>query len=167
MRLYSSPVGKIYSVFEDEFLVEVSINDKPLLASIDSLSAVGLQAAGNSFGEELDTYFKGSSVSFGQKVMFVKGTPFEQKVWLALKKIPSGETRTYKWIAEQVGSPKAVRAVGQALGKNPLPLILPCHRVIASDGSLGGYSGGGVKVKAWLLKHEGAFVRKVRRVLRN
>lgn len=71
-----------------------------------------------------------------------EGTEFEQRVWSALSGIPFGETRTYKWIAEKIGNPGAVRAVGRALSKNPLPIIIPCHRVIESDGSLGGYSSG-------------------------
>ncbi|MBI3593061.1 MAG: methylated-DNA--[protein]-cysteine S-methyltransferase [Nitrospirae bacterium] len=103
---------------------------------------------------ELDSYFKGDLKEFKQKIKFIIGTDFEQRVWLALKEIPYGETRSYKWIARMVGRPKAVRAVGQAIGKNPLPIILPCHRVIASDGSIGGFSCG-VEIKRWLLRHEG------------
>ena len=68
-------------------------------------------------------------------------TPFEWKVLKAAMKVPLGATRTYKWIAQQIGSPRAVRAVGQALRKNPYPLMIPCHRVVKSDGSLGGYAG--------------------------
>jgi O-6-methylguanine DNA methyltransferase len=83
----------------------------------------------------------------------MRGTPFEKRVWSALKKIPYGETRSYKDIAERIGRPKAFRAVGNANGSNPLPLILPCHRVIESNGGLGGY-GHGLKVKRQLLKLE-------------
>ncbi len=82
---------------------------------------------------------------------------FQQKVWMACAAIPRGEVRTYRWIAEHIGRPKAVRAVGSALGKNPFAPIIPCHRVIKSDGTLGGYSGlGGVKTKKEMLKKEGA-----------
>ena len=75
------------------------------------------------------------------------------KVWYALNEIPYGETKTYKWIAEKIGKPAAVRAVGQALSKNPIPIVVPCHRVIESDGSIGGYSSG-VNVKKRLLEME-------------
>ena len=81
------------------------------------------------------------------------GTPFQRDVWDALLSIPSGETRTYKEIAEQIGRPKAVRAVGQALNRNPLPLLFPCHRVIGSNGKLTGFAGG-LSAKARLLEIE-------------
>ena len=84
------------------------------------------------------------------------GTPFQIKVWKEITKIPKGKTKTYKEIAFNIGHPNSARAVANACGKNPYPLIIPCHRVIRSDGSLGGYSGkGGVKTKRFLLKKEG------------
>ncbi len=83
-------------------------------------------------------------------------TPFQQAVWKACAGIPKGQVRTYAWIARRIGRPNAARAVGNALGKNPFAPTVPCHRVIASDKSLGGYSGrGGIKKKAALLKKEG------------
>lgn len=84
----------------------------------------------------------------------VKLTKFQWKVLDVTAKIPLGETRSYKWVAQQVGSPKAVRAVGQALKRNPYPVIIPCHRVIKEDGSLGGYAGGSGEKKAELLDIE-------------
>ncbi len=84
-----------------------------------------------------------------------EGTLFQKKVWRALLKIPKGEVRTYGWIAKQIKHPKAIRAVGNAVGKNPLAPEVPCHRVIRKDGTLGGYSGpGGIKRKKYLLKLE-------------
>lgn len=84
-------------------------------------------------------------------------TPFQQAVWRACMRIPAGQTRSYKWIAEQIGKPGAVRAVGSALGKNPFAPAVPCHRVIKSDGGLGGFSAaGGLKAKLALLKKEKA-----------
>ena len=89
----------------------------------------------------------------------MKGTPFQISVWEALKTIPRGETRTYTEIAQQIGRPNAVRAVANAIGRNPYPPRIPCHRVIRSDGTLGGYSGkGGLKTKRLLLKNEGIIV---------
>ena len=88
--------------------------------------------------------------------MKLKGTKFQLKVWNYLKKIPRGKVKTYSEVAKSIGNPLAVRAVANAIGKNPLAPQIPCHRVIRSDGSLGGYSGkGGVKTKRLLLKKEG------------
>lgn len=83
-----------------------------------------------------------------------KYTPFQKKVWEAVRSIPRGETRSYKWVAEKAGHPQAVRAVGQALKKNPWLGVIPCHRVICSNGSLGGFSQG-LKKKKELLRAEG------------
>ena len=88
--------------------------------------------------------------------MNLSGTPFQIKVWNELKKIPSGKTRTYKQIAESIGHPKSSRAVANACSKNPYPPTIPCHRVIRSDGGIGGYSAeGGINQKKYLLKLEG------------
>ena len=91
--------------------------------------------------------------------MKLKGTKFQLKVWEFLKKIPKGTVKTYSEVAKAIGKPLAVRAVANAIAKNPYPIQIPCHRVIRSDGSLGGYSGeGGVKKKKNLLKKEGIIV---------
>ena len=88
--------------------------------------------------------------------MKLKGTKFQLKIWNYLKKIPRGKVKTYSEVAKAIGKPLAVRAVANAIGKNPLAPQIPCHRVIRSDGSLGGYSGkGGLKTKRLLLKKEG------------
>jgi methylated-DNA-[protein]-cysteine S-methyltransferase len=84
-----------------------------------------------------------------------KGTNFQKMVWTELKKIPFGETRTYKEIAVAIGKPKAARAVANACGKNPYPIIIPCHRVVRSDGTIGGFTGdGGIEKKRQLLRQE-------------
>ena len=93
----------------------------------------------------------------------IKLTKFQWKVLNVTAKIPIGKTRSYKWVAQQVGSPKAVRAVGQALRRNPYPVIIPCHRVIKEDGTLGGYAGGSGERKAELLNIE----QEIQRNLRN
>ena len=88
--------------------------------------------------------------------MILKGTKFQLKVWKYLKKIPKGQVRTYSEVAKAINKPKSVRAVANAIGKNPYAPKIPCHRVIRSDGSLGGYSGkGGINTKRKLLKSEG------------
>ena len=90
----------------------------------------------------------------------LSGTPFQLKVWNYLKKIPKGKVKTYAQVAKAVGKPKAVRAVANAIGKNPYPPSIPCHRVIRSDGTLGGYSGkGGISKKRQLLKSEKVFIK--------
>ena len=90
--------------------------------------------------------------------MNMTGTNFQQKVWDEINKIPKGHTRSYKQVAIAIGHPKAARAVANACGKNPNPVVTPCHRVIASDGSIGGYTGrGGVNTKRRLLAKEGVY----------
>ncbi len=92
--------------------------------------------------ERLRIYLSGLKVTFPDELDLSPATTFQRQVWEITKLIPYGETRCYLWIAEQMGKPGAVRAVGQALARNPLPIIVPCHRVVASDGKLGGFSGG-------------------------
>ncbi|TFE00690.1 bifunctional transcriptional activator/DNA repair enzyme AdaA [Jeotgalibacillus salarius] len=101
---------------------------------------------------ELDLYFKGELFKFNTPVRLL-GTPFQMMVWDKLKKIPAGETRSYTDIACEIGKPTAVRAVARANGANQLALVIPCHRVILSDGSTGGYAGGSIR-KKWLLDLE-------------
>ncbi|MFC1987378.1 methylated-DNA--[protein]-cysteine S-methyltransferase [Chloroflexota bacterium] len=103
--------------------------------------------------ERLRVYFSGHRATFFDKIDLSGATPFQRKTWETTRLIPYGETRTYLWIAEQIKRPGAVRAVGQALAKNPLPVIVPCHRVISSSGHLGGFSGG-VEMKQQLLRLE-------------
>jgi len=98
-------------------------------------------------------YFSGKPLDFYGCLDFDGATTFRRAVWEATRTIPYGETRSYAWVAAQIGKPKAARAVGQALGENPLPIIVPCHRVLASDGSLCGF-GGGLEMKKRLLELE-------------
>lgn len=102
--------------------------------------------------KELFQYFDGNLTSFTIKLA-LKGTPFQLAVWHALLKIPYGQTASYKDIAETIGRPKAIRAIGMANHANNIPIIIPCHRVIYHDGSLGGY-GGGLDIKRFLLNIE-------------
>lgn len=109
----------------------------------------------------LDAYFAGDLCAVDALVCRTGGTAFQKSVWSALRTIPAGKTWSYKRLAEQIGKPAAVRAVGLANGSNPIGIVTPCHRVIGSDGSLTGY-GGGLDRKRWLLGHEGAaFVDRV------
>ena len=106
---------------------------------------------------ELREYFSGARNRFSLPIDLSALTGFQRNVLGTACRIPSGQVWTYQRVAEEMGRPKSSRPVGQALGRNPIPIIVPCHRVIASDGSLGGYSGGsGLNAKRWLLRHEGA-----------
>ena len=112
--------------------------------------------------ERIKAYFSGKKVNFPDEFDLSGFTTFQRQVWLQTRLIPYGETRSYSWVAEQIGKPRATRAVGQALGKNPLPIIVPCHRVVASDGGLGGFSGG-LEMKRKLLEVEGCLSRETLR----
>ncbi len=103
---------------------------------------------------QLEAYFAGERTAFALPLRG-RGTDFQQRVWAALARIPYGATRSYRDVVAELGRPEAVRAVGAANGRNPLPIVVPCHRVIGADGSLTGF-GGGVAVKRWLLRHERA-----------
>jgi methylated-DNA-[protein]-cysteine S-methyltransferase len=100
--------------------------------------------------EFLRLYLAGGEPGFDGQLDYGNATPFEQVVWEATRSIPYGETRTYTWVAKAAGDPRAVRAVGQALGRNPLPVVVPCHRVLAADGSLGGFAAGPAMKKTLL-----------------
>lgn len=102
--------------------------------------------------DELDEYFDGRRKVFSVAIA-PEGTPFQQTVWAALGKIPHGQTKNYQELATAIGNQNAMRAVGTANGKNPISIIIPCHRVINKSGALGGYVGG-IERKAWLLQHE-------------
>lgn len=104
---------------------------------------------------QLNEYFQGDRKEFSLKLN-PQGTPFQERVWEALKTIPYGKTTSYLALSRQLGDVKAIRAVANANGKNPLWIIVPCHRVIGSDGSLTGYAGG-LHRKQWLLEHESPY----------
>lgn len=143
---YDFPVGRFYIAESDGAVTDVvnrpvegaELNETPLIS----------RAA-----EMLWEYFSGRRKNFDGLPLFFEGTEFQKKAWNALLAIPYGETRTYKEQAEAIGNVKACRAVGAANGKNPISIIVPCHRVIGSDKSLVGY-GGGLEVKAALLELE-------------
>ena len=104
-------------------------------------------------GDAMERYFAGDIEAVDDIPVQTAGTPFQRKVWNQLRKIPGGATVSYRKLARQIARPKAVSAVGTANGSNPISIVVPCHRVIGSDGSLTGY-GGGLERKRWLLEHE-------------
>ncbi len=113
--------------------------------------------APRAMARELEEYAEGKRRAFDLALNWSRIKPFQRAVLTAIQKIPFGETRSYGWVAREIGKPRASRAVGAALGANPIPIILPCHRVIGSDGGLHGY-GGGLPLKRKLLELEGAIV---------
>ncbi len=110
------------------------------------------------FSRQLQAYARGRRVTWRVPLAMAAGTPFQRKVWRALRAIPHGETRSYAWVARKIGRPRAMRAVGAACGANPVPIIIPCHRVIRDDGSLGGFSAG-LQWKRRLLRLERTMIR--------
>jgi methylated-DNA-[protein]-cysteine S-methyltransferase len=114
-------------------------------------------AALDAVRRELDRYFEGRRFTFETRVDLSDVTPFQQRVLRETAKVPAGEVTTYTEVAARAGRPRAARAAGNALHDNPIAIIVPCHRVLRGDGSLGGYAGG-LPAKEWLLKHEGALL---------
>ena len=128
---------------------------------VENLIRNGMMATESDSGlsdaiNQLMRYFNGERVNFALNLDPQVGTDFQKAVWDATYRIPYGEVRSYSWVAQQIGKPKATRAVGTAEGANPLPIIVPCHRVLRSDGGLGGYSAGSHwKPKLLALEREG------------
>ena len=142
-----SPIGIIEIQGIADAITDLNFVDKRQKADLPSNAVIDKAA------EQLREYFNGVRKEF-TVTLDLEGTEFQKKVWRALLTIGYGKKVSYKYIAEAVGNPKAVRAVGAANGKNPISIIVPCHRIIGSDGSLTGY-GGGIWRKEWLLRHEG------------
>jgi methylated-DNA-[protein]-cysteine S-methyltransferase len=150
---YSSPLGLITLTANNEGLTALAFCEGKSPISIRQ----DWQENADLFSEtisQLNEYFSGKRTKFNL-ALAPQGTPFQRKVWQALSTIEQGETKTYAWLAKQIKNDKAVRAVGTANGANPIALIIPCHRVIGSNGKLTGYAGG-LALKAKLLMHEGA-----------
>ncbi|MCE7975420.1 MAG: methylated-DNA--[protein]-cysteine S-methyltransferase [Leptolyngbya sp. PLA1] len=139
-----TPIGPVLAVATDEGLTALRFD--PEAEAHDSHPVLDLTRA------ELDAYFRGDLRDFTVPVAQA-GTDFQHRVWAELRRIPYGHTISYAQLAARVGNPSAVRAVGGANGANNVPIIVPCHRVIASDGTLGGF-GGGLDRKRWLLSRE-------------
>ena len=148
--LYQSPVGLIFINFSNGFLNEVIFVSEG--NSLKYASDNGDTDEEKECSKQLDEYFAGDRQIFDLPLM-QSGTTFQQIVWEELMNIPFGKTISYLELSKRVKNVKAIRAVGTANGRNNLPIIVPCHRVIGSDGTLTGYSGG-LKIKQWLLEHE-------------
>lgn len=143
---FDSPVGLIEVGATADALTALYFVEAPRYATTRTQLVAQVLA-------ELTAYFAGTLREFTVPLAF-QGTPFQQQVWQQLLTVPYGATTSYQSIANALGNPKAVRAVGAANGQNPISIIAPCHRIIGSDGTLTGY-GGGLWRKEWLLRHEG------------
>ena len=157
---FDTPLGQMTAVFSGDTLVHLDYSDCParieklLTRRFPDYEKAPLKNP-QGIRDILRAYFEGDRNAFKGLKLQTGGTDFQQSVWRALQKIPHGQTLSYSELAEKVGRPRAVRAVGSANGKNPIAIIIPCHRVIARDGSLAGYAGG-VDRKGQLLKLERA-----------
>jgi methylated-DNA-[protein]-cysteine S-methyltransferase len=164
-KLISSPYGKLKLVASDKGLAAVLWqNDDPRRVRLGALKHDPDNKFLNAAEAQLKAYFAGRLKKFSVPLDF-RGTDFQKSVWAALLTIPFGETRSYGEIARQIGHPEASRAVGAANGRNPLSIVIPCHRVIGADGSMTGY-GGEISRKRILLDHE-ARVRGIRPAARD
>ena len=147
----STPIGALRLAGDEEGLREIAFGRAARTAPIPSGQATS-RAPFRDVIEQLEEYFAGRRTRF-QVRLAPRGTPFQLRVWSLLREIPYGETTTYGEIARRLGNPNACRAVGAANGRNPIPVIIPCHRVVGTDGSLTGF-GGGLAIKDALLALE-------------
>lgn len=155
-----SPIGAIHTVFDDLTLYALCFEDyrERMLERLERRFA-GLKLTprtANAFRRPLEAYFAGEYTAIDKLAVDGGGSEFQRKVWRALREIPCGQTISYGELAGRIGLPTASRAVGLANGQNPIPLVVPCHRVIGASGKLTGY-GGGLDRKRWLLEHERGF----------
>ena len=152
-KTMKSPVGKLKLVATDQGLAAILWeNDNPKRVPLSPIEESKAHPVLLETERQLAEYFSGDRKKFSLP-FDCTGTEFQKKVWQALATIPFGETRSYREIAQQIGRPKAVRAVGAANGRNPLSIVVPCHRVIGADGKLTGFAGG-LETKATLLQLE-------------
>ncbi len=144
--IFNSKIGCLHIVSEDDFLIQIKINPAQDIISQES-------KFNNRVIIQLKEYFLGNLTLFSVPIKFLEKSDFKKKIWNEMLKIPYGGISSYKSISENIGHPKAYRAVGTAIGQNPIPIIIPCHRVLNSNGGIGGFSAG-LDIKKKLLKIE-------------
>lgn len=163
MDRIETPIGELFLVADRDgnlrstVWADHEIHLRPSLELHYGKNGFAIEPGKNSSGltEAIGRYFAGDLAAIDALPVQTAGTPFQREVWRALREIPCGTTISYAALAGRIGRPNAVRAVGMANGSNPVGIVVPCHRVIGSDGSLTGY-GGGIERKRWLLRHERA-----------
>lgn len=155
-----TPIGRLFVAATEAGLVRVSFdtNEATFVASLKRLKRRAVKSAEKiaSIAAQLDAYFTGKIRAIDVPIDLRLTTPFQRSVLMAARSVPAGQVVSYHDIARRIGRPEASRAVGQALGHNPVPIVIPCHRVVTSSGGLGGYIGG-LAIKRKLLKLEGAY----------
>ena len=157
-----SPIGPVCIAASERGVValEFGLDEREFVQRLERRTRAGVRRSSErvvSAVRQVQEYLSGARTSFDLSLDLTWTSAFQQRVLREALAIPRGQTRTYRQVARTIGKPQAARAVGQALGHNPVPIIIPCHRVLGSDGSLHGYSGGGgLQTKAWLLQLEGA-----------
>lgn len=153
-----SPIGPLTTAVRDGrlCLLHFGADERAARASLEGWYPADTPHAGTNrdVAAALDAYFGGALGALDAVAVDLNGTPFQVRVWASLRTIPAGSTVSYGALARTIGAPGSVRAVGAANGANPVAVVVPCHRVIGSNGSLTGY-GGGLDRKRWLLRHEG------------
>ena len=153
----NSPIGRLWLAVSNRGVVMIDFDGREFPPpNLDSkFNWVVSEEKTAKLRKQLQQYFDGRRTDFELELDFRSGTEFQRECWALVYQIPFGQTRSYQEIARLVGRPKASRAVGSANGANPIPIVVPCHRVINADGHLGGY-GGGLDIKEHLLSHERA-----------
>ena len=156
---YKSPIGWIDIIAEENRILSASFSEAEPLSEATSPPTLPVLTRTIKL---LDLYFAGGPIDFAEiSVQLAYGTEFQQQVWKTIQEIPHGEVRSYQWVAAQIGRPKSARSIGNAVGANPVSILIPCHRVIRSNGALGGY-GGGLERKRQLLILEGQDLEKLK-----
>lgn len=156
IHYYHSPIGVLKITAEEEYITGLSLESKEELQ--ETFREALLPSLLQETCKQLTEYFEGERTNFNIPIKYTTGTPFRHSVWNALRDIPYGETRSYEDIAVAIGNPKAVRAIGQANHNNPMLLLVPCHRVINKNGTIGGF-GCGINIKKQLLQLEGVKIQ--------
>ena len=149
--IYDTPLGKMLIAADEIGIVHLYPAQKVDTQGMEQGETPLLRQA----AQKLEAYLKGEGDTLSDLPLSPRGTPFQKQVWQALRTVPYGETRSYAWLAQAIGKPKAARAVGGANGKNTILLAIPCHRIVGADGSLVGF-GAGMEMKKTLLQLEGA-----------
>lgn len=150
---YESPIGEICIITTEEFITHLLLFKKEWLAYIDKYAAQKGSKLGQLAIFQLREYFQGERKNFDLPLA-LEGTDYQLKVWKAVTQVPFGETTSYQEIANRIGNPKSVRAIGQANKANKLPIIIPCHRIIGKNGAMTGYAGPHINIKVELLELE-------------
>jgi len=164
--VYASPIGEIHIVWNDEGIIKLELFKEIWDVYHKEHKEVIREENSSIFVEviqQLKEYFEGKRIKFELPIC-IKGTEFQKQVWKALLEIPYGETQCYLDIANKIGKPKAVRAIGQANRINSLPIIIPCHRVIGKNGDMVGYAGANIDIKIKLLQLEKKMMSKLKNV---